>query len=41
MKQALKATAAIIGMAAAVAIAGIITSHAIKAAESVILFAIN
>ncbi|WP_289713391.1 hypothetical protein [uncultured Muribaculum sp.] len=41
MKQTLKATAAVIGMIAAVAIAGIITSHAITAAENVILFVIN
>ena len=41
MKQTLKATAAIIGIIAAVVIAGYTTSHAIKAAETVILFVIN
>ena len=41
MKQTLKAAAAILGMIAAVVITGIFTSHAIKAAENVILFVIN
>lgn len=40
MKQTLKATAVTLGIIAAVVIVGMITSQAIKAAESVIL-AIN
>lgn len=41
MKPTLKATAAIIGMIAAVVIAGIFTSHAIKAAENALLLTIH
>lgn len=41
MKHTLKATAAILGMIAAVVIAGIFTSHAIKAAENVLLLTTN